>query len=319
MRSAEKITPQINRRRFISIVGCTALFALAPLSFYKSKNTQNIVKNAALKKYVWRGTAMGADMSFTIISDDKIRAQQVIGDVLSEIKRFESYFSIYDHNSVLSQLNQKGVLKNAPAEFKDLITESIALSQKTNGYFDITIQSLYPDNHFTAQNGSFDAVGYQNIAIDGNEIRFLNPKTQITLNGIAQGYVTDRIKEIMMQAGIENSLIELGEKYALGDNLGKGWAIEIADSKDNQIVKKVNLKNKAIATSSNYGDYFGNFQNHIINPIAQNIADGKTQIKSATIIAPTATQADAYSTAVVAAGKKSVLGFLNVNDIELLI
>ena len=277
-----------SRRRFIKMAGCFSLGTLIlPSLSLPAKN------KSPIKKYIWNGLALGADMSFTIIHEDKNKAHKIIHRALDEIKRLESYFSIYKEDSLISNLNKKGIIENAPEEFIELISKSIEFGDITDGYFDITVQSAwkkdYPDK---------DLINYKNIIVDNNHVKFSKEGIKITLNGIAQGYITDKIKNIMIEEGIKNSLIELGEKYALGNSKpnSKGWKIGLAGSQ-----KVINLNDKAISTSSNLTNNYLGSEAHIINP--KNPTKSKFN-HSVSVISETATEADALSTAIIALDKK---------------
>ena len=50
----------------------------------------------------------------------------------------------------------------------------------------------------------------------------------ITLNGIAQGYITDKVTELLASFGISNTLVNMGEYRALGSkNNGEDLKIGI--------------------------------------------------------------------------------------------
>lgn len=270
-----------NRRRFIKIAGYLAGATILP-GFTLTSNAPT-----AFKKYIWNGTSLGADMGFSLIHNDKTKATKIINKALNELKRLESYFNIYESNSVVSRLNKEGSIKSPPAEFLDLISKSIEFGDLTDGYFDITVQSTW-----NKENPNKSLVNYKNIIVEDNSIYFKKRGMQITFNGIAQGYITDKIKDIFVEEGIENSLIELGEKYALGDSHKNinGWNVAIEGH--NEVVA---LKNKAISTSSNNASYFQPNKNHILNP---HTLKPENLFNSASIISDTATNADAISTAI---------------------
>ncbi len=55
------------------------------------------------------------------------------------------------------------------------------------------------------------------ISIEDNEIRFLKPGRQITLNGVAQGYISDRVADLLKANGVEHVLVNLGEMVTIDD------------------------------------------------------------------------------------------------------
>jgi thiamine biosynthesis lipoprotein len=120
---------------------------------------------------------------------------------------------------------------------------------------------------------------------------------QLTLNGIAQGFITDHISDILKDAGYQHVLVELGETRAIGSHPEqRPWRIGIKDANDPSTLHDLaDLDNQALATSGSYGTRFssdGNFH-HLLDPYTGRPG---TQWKSLSVIAPTATQADALST-----------------------
>ena len=87
------------------------------------------------------------------------------------------------------------------------------------------------------------------MSVDLQRISFAKPGMGITLNGIAQGYVTDRIAALLRRAGLRDVLVDIGEVMALGKTPDAlPWNIGIAAA-DNQIVARLQLTDRALATS----------------------------------------------------------------------
>jgi thiamine biosynthesis lipoprotein len=120
----------------------------------------------------------------------------------------------------------------------------------------------------------------------------------LTLNGIAQGYVTDRVVGILRAGGIASSLVDMGEIRAIGSGPGgRPWRAGLAaPDKPDAISEALDLVDSAVATSSGKGfnfDRAGLF-GHLLDPRSGR-ANGR--YSSVTVIAPTAMEADALSTA----------------------
>ncbi|MBU1147575.1 MAG: FAD:protein FMN transferase [Candidatus Omnitrophica bacterium] len=225
-------------------------------------------------------------------SQDKIAIKMAF----EEIERIERLCSKFDEKSELSKVNtlagQEEVVISE--ELLELISRSIYYSNLTQGAFDVTKQGKY-----------------KSIALDKDKssIRFVDSDIKIDLGGIAKGYAVDRAVQVLRNHDIENALVNLGgNMFALGSPAGrKAWRIGIRDPGDkSKIIHKLNIKDKAVSTSANYER-----PSHIINPITGNPAK---DIGSVTIVAPSAEQADALSTAVFITGKD-----LCLNDVEVYI
>ena len=162
----------------------------------------------------------------------------------------------------------------------------------------------------------------------------------LTLNGIAQGYLTDRLVALLRRAGMRSALVETGESYGLGNPPGgHAWrlgltrtrpgAISAGSSLDvrratdlrreydqgetvrvpveyGQAKRVVSLEDRAVATSAPSGTTFdraGQFH-HLFNPHTGACA---RDWSSVTVKAPSAALADALSTAFSAMPRKMVL------------
>ncbi len=119
----------------------------------------------------------------------------------------------------------------------------------------------------------------------------------VTLNGIAQGAITDRISDLPRNEGFESVLVDLGETRALGNGPDGPWRIGLKDPTDTtRMGAVVPLADGALATSGGYGTRFdaGSRFHHLFDPAIGGSADG---VLAATAMAKRATIADALATA----------------------
>ena len=118
----------------------------------------------------------------------------------------------------------------------------------------------------------------------------------VTLNGIARGYVTDNMVELLRSHGVTHSLVDMGEMRAIGSRPdGKPWEVGIADP---QVAGRTEtilpIVDRAVATSGAYGFRFdseGRF-NHLFDPRTGGCAD---RYRSVTTVSRNATAADALA------------------------
>ena len=251
----------------------------------------------------WRGTALGADARLVFEGTSQARARDAVALVLEEIERLEEIFSLYRRSSAVNDLNRLGRLDDAPLELLELTRRSLWFSAATGGAFDITVQPLWDlyARHFRtpgadpsgpsteAVAAARDRIGSGRVDISGSGIR-LKPGTRITFNGIAQGYITDRVADLLVGLGWGNLLVCLGETRAPGTRpTGRPWRIALPDG------HMLDLANSAIATSSPDGlRFFPRGPHHLFNPLTGCPAASPPSI---TVTAPRATDADMLSTA----------------------
>jgi thiamine biosynthesis lipoprotein len=141
-------------------------------------------------------------------------------------------------------------------------------------------------------------VGYRHLKVSSDRIALLRPGGAITLNGIAQGYATDRVTERLRAAGLSTTLVDMGEIRSIGARPdGTPWQVGLADpDKPDAASETIGLVDRAVATTAGAGFRFdpaGRFT-HLFDP-----ATGRSpaRYRSVSVTAPTATEADALSTA----------------------
>lgn len=296
-----------NRRRFVSIVAACA--AAAPFATTRAA--------AAPAVSVWKGTAMGALASMTLVHPDRAMAQALISRCVVEIDRLESVFSLYRADSALSRLNAAGELHEPPHELAELLSTALELARLSDGAFDPTVQPLYRlyADHFASPGaaaagpspqaiaGALRSVGFSAVEMRADRIRFRRPGMAITLNGIAQGFVTDRVADMLRAAGLDDVLVDLGEVRALGHRPDGGpWRAAIRDPlHPGRTLFELPLADRggalpALATSSGPAASFGPDPriHHLLDPRTGRSAGHHASVS---VAAPRATLADGLSTA----------------------
>ena len=235
----------------------------------------------------------------------------------AEIKRIEDLLSKYKENSEISRLNKLGKLNASPDTFY-IIKKSKEFWQLSDSAFDITVGPLMDLWGFTEKKyylpkeeeikNSLNLVGADKIILqdDNNMIEFRLSGMKIDLGAIAKGYAVDCAVRRLKEKGIKSCLINAGgQVYGLGDKFGKPWQIAIKDPRGKDFLGYMELKNKSVATSGDYEQYFikDNLRyTHILNPKTGHPAD--SGIISVTVIAPDGLTADALSTAIFVLGKE---------------
>lgn len=269
----------INRRRFISI----AAAATAGAAFAHTES--------ALR---WRGVAMGADVSIDLGHAPAKDAHAALTAAIDTIRRMERLFSIYDPQSDLSRLNSDGRILAGP-EFLRLMKLCGQAHILTGGLFDPTVQPLFVAKMQAREPTEAEraCVGWNEVDCTGGEIAFSKPGMAMTLNGIAQGFATDRVTEVLASHGFSHAVVNIGE-YRVGDRIA---AIGLSGSKD-EILAVEDIRQAAIATSVPGAFRLSDRSFHILNPKQP---ESLPAWASASVVAETAAMADALSTALVLA------------------
>ena len=209
---------------------------------------------------------------------------QAIAACRAEITRLERIFSLYRADSALSQLNRQGRLEAPPLELVELLAFSARVSAATGGAFDVTVQPLWDlyAGHFAdpaadpagpseaALAATLALVDWRAVEIDPARIGFRRPGMAVTLNGVAQGYITDRVADLLRGRGFDNVLVELGEIRALGRHPDgrPGRPASPIPNDPSAVLLELPLPDVALATSGGYGTWFdpGHRHHHLFDP-----------------------------------------------------
>lgn len=277
----------MNRRRFLTVTA-----GLVTLSVTGAR-----ANTGGLRQ--WRGVALGAGATIALAHPD---ADRLIDAARTEIARLENVFSLYRHDSAISRLNRKGLLPAPPFEMLECLALCSRVHAASDGRFDPTIQPLWAtqaeawaQGHpptLAALRQAAALVGWDGIFFDEDEVRLARPGMALTLNGVAQGYIADRVADLLRTEGLTDVLVDTGEIAARGHMPdGADWPVKVAGG------PHLRLSDRAMATSAPLGTVFdpASRVGHILNP-----QDGTSALPgwtSVTITAPHAALADALSTA----------------------
>lgn len=283
----------MNRRRFIGIAAAGSAAGLASLARFPTASAGT----------VWQGIALGAPAK--IVTDgEPALAHLLVSAVLAEIERLEMLFSLNRSDSAICVLNRTGRLDRPDPDFLALLSISNRINAASGGAFDPTIQPLWTRS--AQEQFGISPVAQARPVTDWDAVRFSSaqvsfarPGMAMTLNGIAQGYITDRVAGILAEGGLNHVLVDMGEIRALGP--GKVWPIRLAGPKYRLLKNTVRLRGGlALAVSHSKGTTFdeqGRY-GHIIDPFAGTPLEDDRLI---CVQAPSAVVADGLSTALCAA------------------
>ncbi|WP_170381867.1 FAD:protein FMN transferase [Ruegeria atlantica] len=272
----------LSRRRFLTMSAACAAFpagaATAPVAH-------------------WRGVALGAEASLRLEGLTSAQAAPIIAAVEAEVNRLENIFSLYRHNSEISRLNRDGHLLAPAPDLLNVLSLCSALYQASDGLFDPTIQpvwrALASSSNQSDLTEALETVGWDRVSVQAEVIHLPRPGlSALTLNGVAQGAITDRISTLLASHGLRDVLVNMGEIAAHGHrNDGQAWQVGLAGSAG-EVQKTIQLRDRAVATSDTNSVMLTETQGHILNT---NGSHHRKQVVS--VSAPTAAVADGLSTA----------------------
>lgn len=257
---------------------------------------------------------MGTLWRVALYAPDCSAADRAFDAAFGEIKRLDRLMSDYDEKSELSRLNRAGYPGpvSVDPELFDLIDQSVALSEKTDGAFDVTVGPLVrlwgfrggtpgiPSEEAIAR--ALEAVGFRKLKLDRErrEVSFLKEGMALDLGAIGKGYAVDRAVLILRERGIKRALVDAGGMlFGLGSPPGeRGWRVGIADPANrDRVARSLTIRDEAVATSSQSERFMaagGRRFGHVLDPRTGRPVDFSGSV---TVRAPTAALADALSTA----------------------
>lgn len=221
--------------------------------------------------------------------------------------------SIFEASSLLSRLNS-----NQTDEVDEHIAFCFELSRRisaqSDGAYDVTVAPLVKAYGFAAEDREakinvdslLEFVGIEKLKIIDGCLHKADKRVQIDFNSIAKGYVVDMAAQALEDLGVEDYLVDIGgEVRCRGVNAkGGAWRIGIETPFDGNnsmgefVQQVISLSDLSMATSGNYRRYYINENGekvaHTIDPRTGRSA--VTSLLSATVIAPTCAEADAYGT-----------------------
>lgn len=175
------------------------------------------------------------------------------------LENFNSNYSRFDPNSIISQLNKQGKVINPSPELQNLIKLGIDFYSITEGIFNF------------AQGSAMDAIGYDEkysfkdttennthdiknpnkiIKISSSEIRLQKPY-KVDLGGYGKGYLIDKIFEYLKKEGYQYFLINGGGDIRLTSNNDQDVQINLEDpNSPGTVYKSINLTNASLCASS---------------------------------------------------------------------
>jgi thiamine biosynthesis lipoprotein len=252
-------------------------------------------------------------------------------DAMDVIERLEDQLSWFRDTSEVSRINRMAATSPVIVEPRlfQLLFEAISLSEQTGGAFDITAGPLWKLWGFHRREGkpptrahiqeALTRTGSRQVQLDteAGTIQFARDGVEINLGAIGKGYALDRCGAQLLAAGVDNFLVHGGQSSMLarggraGVSTGEPkWTVALRHPrKPDQRLAEIHLRDRALGTSGSGNQYFhfgGKRYGHVLDPRSGQPAD---TLLSATVLAPTAAQADALATAFFVMGMEASIEF----------
>ena len=218
-----------NIRKYI-LAGITAILAAAVLTACGGSKPEKDDTVQSTQEIF----AMDTYMSLTAYGSN---SEEAVSKAVQEINRLDAMFSVGNEDSDVTKINENGS-GEVSEETAFIMNRAMQVSEKTNGAFDITIYPLMELWGFTTKNyrvpesneitEALKGVSYTNVSVNGQQVA-LTGGSSIDLGGIAKGYTSSRVIQIMKDCGIEHGIVNLGGNVqVLGTKTdGSAWRVAI--------------------------------------------------------------------------------------------
>lgn len=274
---------------------------------------------SAPQALVLEGKTMGTTWRVSLADVDVARAQTLRDKIQARLDADDRLLSTWKNDSALMRFNHARTTAPWPVNeaMADIVTESLRVGAKTDNAMDITVGPLVnlwgfgPDKQpvKTPDQAQIDAArartGLSHLkVINGAGQQWLQkdlPDLFVDLSTVGEGYGADDLARLMEEEGISRYLVSVGGALASrGMNPGgHPWrvAIQKPTDQENAVQAVVDINGHGISTSGSYRNYYeldGKRLSHVIDPATGRPITHK--LVSATVIAPTALEADTWDT-----------------------
>jgi thiamine biosynthesis lipoprotein len=279
--------------------------------------------------------SMGSEVHLTAWTSDEPAALAAFEEAFDEFDRLDALMSVWKEGSEIERLNAAAGEKPVPIgrDVLDVLSMARQTSEWTEGKFDVTfgvLSGLWKFDHDLDGNiparadvvARLPLIDYRQLEVDvAKSTAFLKQKgMRVHLGGIGKGYAVDRAAAILRGRGFNDFMIQSGgDLYVAGQRGDRPWRAGIQDPRgpEGSSFAAMDLTDSAFTTSGDYERFFmknGRRYHHIIDPDTGEPASG---CRSVTIVARTATLADALDTGIFILGPEKGMALIErLNGVE---
>ncbi len=250
--------------------------------------------NQTAVSYSWF-ESMHSRMDILLCGPDEQEATRLTTLLADETDRLENLMNRFNPGSLLAEINTipAGRALDIPQELAHILATCREWHQRTQGLFDITIQSPTADK--------CPLMDFWELTTDHTVIRH-HPDLILDLCGFAKGYAVDACKELLLREGIQQALINFGNSsvLAIGNQpYGHGWLIGMggATKTEQGSPLECTLHDQCLTTSGNNTHH----RQHLIRPDSRHFVTGKRHLS---VITENGTIGEILSTALFIANEE---------------
>lgn len=285
--------------------------ALSPLAEFDRHESPYLVR--------YSRTAMASDFQLFLVAGLADDATEPAVEALDVLETIEARLTVYRETSEVVEINRRAATEavRVADDLFALLARAQELYRATGGAYDITSGPLSRAWGFARRQGAVPTdddlaaaqalVGGDAIVLDAEHrtVRFTRPGTEINLNSCGKGYALDVVGAQLRAGGIRHFLWQGGNSSVLAYGSAQpardqraGWVVGVGHPlRNDRRLAEVLVRDGGVGTSGAGFQFFrhgGKRYGHILDPRTGRPAEG---VFSVTVLAPTAAEADALSTA----------------------
>lgn len=250
--------------------------------------------------------SMRTRFELVLVGENENHLRAAGEEALREIAELEQLLSRFRLDSDISRINRFGAHQPVRVDARTfrLLQKAKQLTQETQGAFDITVGTWWKKN-----SGAEMLVGSDKLLLDETTmtVQLAHEGVQIDLGGIGKGYALERAAGLLQDAGVENAFLHGGTSsvFAFGrDANGNAWRVAIAHPVNEETLATFTLDNCGLSVSHSLPRT--PHATPTINPLT---GEPVRQTLLASVVLPSPTDAEAWSTALLVLGKEGLTIF----------
>jgi len=270
---------------------------------------------------------MGTHVTVTLVGSTPSKAREGFDAAFSAFSRVNEVMNEWRPDSALSAVNRQagdGTFVTVPEDLCAALRRGVLGAEQTGGLFDPTWAALrgmwrfgtdlspaLPDPEELKKRCA--RISFRDVEFapaPGCGVRLTREGMQLGLGGLAKGWAVDRAVEKLRALGFKHFFVQAGgDFYAAGKKAGRPWKVGIRDPRGEpgSVFAVLEVSDAAFSTSGDYENFFlldGQRYHHIIDPRTCYPA---TASRSATILAPSAVDAEVLTKSVFILGGREGL------------
>lgn len=279
------------RRSFLAAAGALAACALAPLPGRMARaagsSSASDADMSSTESDVAGSTALDGRMYFAFDTIVTVKGAGISDELFDRIARdcarYDELFSAHSDTSDIGRINAAGAQPvEVDPDTADLIRRALEVCEEFDGDFDVTIgavsllwdfvEGVRPTDQEISE--AVRHVDWHGVHVSGTTVTLDDPQAKLDLGGVAKGWIADRLRKTLADAGVASADVDLGTSsiYLLGAKPdGSDWRLGLRDpaNPDGPGLGVVECHDRAVATSGLYDQHFvqdGVDYHHILDP-----------------------------------------------------